>query len=160
MEIALENAKDELWDIPREAKQLPWADQRAWTLKTHLWLEHDMLVIDLHDLSVKLANKVIKKICRKADKWDVGCICFVTGVGKNSEDKAKIRPMAIGLLQDISDQKGWELLSGTQGRLSVILDEQRAPQQVTAKLSKTMMLGVYFFLGLILFLFLRGLFTV
>ena len=160
MEVILNKAKDELWEIPREAKQLPWANQRAWDFSTHLWFEQDMLVVDLHDLNVKLARKVIKAVCRNAQKWDVGCVCFVTGVGKHSEDKAKIRPMAIGLLQDISSEKGWGLLSGTQGRLSVILDEERAPQQVTAKLSKTMMFGVYLFLGLILFLFLRGLFTV
>lgn len=160
MEVVLEKAQDELWEIPREAKSLPWADKRAWAFKTHLWFENDMLVVDLHDLNVKLARKVIKKIIRKAEKWDVGCVCFVTGVGKHSDDKAKIRPMAIGLLQDISSDKGWRLLSGTQGRLSVILDEERAPQEVTAKLSKTMMFGVYIFLALILFLFLRGLFTV
>ena len=160
MELALDKAKDELWDIPRDAKALPWADQRVWAFSTHIWLEQDMLVIDLHDLNVKLARKVIKKISKQAEKWDIGCVCFVTGVGKNSTDKAKIRPMAIGLLQDISAKKGWRLLSGTQGRLSVILDEARAPQEVTAKLSKPMMFGVYLFLGLIIFLFLRGLFTV
>ena len=160
MEAVLDKAQDELWDIPRDAKQLPWADKRRWTFKTHLWFESDLLVVDLHDLNVKLARKVVKKLIRKAEKWDLGCICFVTGVGNHSEDKATIRPMAIGILQDISDEKGWRLLSGTQGRLSVILDEDRAPLEVTAKLSKTMMFGVYIFLALIIVLFLRGLFIV
>ena len=157
---AIDKMKDELWDMERKAAALPWANLRKWTFATHVWEEQEMLVVDLHDLNVKLAKQVLKKTCQLASQMDYGCICFVTGQGNKSEGKPKIRPMAIEIVGEISEKKGWRISSGTQGRLSIILDEDRAPASVTSKLSKTVVLGMYIFFGLILFLLLRGVFTV
>jgi len=156
----MEKLRDELWEMERKAERMPWANQRKWTFSTHLWEEPEMLVVDLHDLNVKLAKETIRKILRMAPSLGYACICFVTGQGNKSDGKEKIRPMAIDVAGEISQQKGWRISSGTQGRLSVILNEDRAPAVVTSKLSKTVVIGVYIFLGIIFALFLRGLFTV
>jgi hypothetical protein len=156
----MEQLRDELWEMERKAEKMPWANRRKWTFSTHLWEESEMLVVDLHDLNVKLAKEVIRKTLRVAPTLDFACICFVTGKGNKSDGKEKIRPMAIDVAGEISQKKGWRLSSGTQGRLSVIIDEDRAPAVVTSKLSKTVVIGVYIFLGIIFALLLRGLFTV
>ena len=160
MTDSMAKLKDELWDIEDKASRLPWSNLRRWTFETHLWVEQSMLVIDLHELNVKLAKQVIRKTCQIATSMDYACICFVTGQGNKSEGKAKIRPMAIEVVGEIALKKGWKITSGTQGRLAIILDEERAPAVVTSKLSNTVVVGMYLFFALILFLFLRGLFTV
>ena len=160
MTTSTSKLRDELWDMEEKASRLPWANVRQWKFQTHMWEEGSMLVLDLHDLNVKLAKEVIKKTCQIASSMEYACICFVTGQGNKSEDKAKIRPMAIEVLGEISQRKGWRISSGTQGRVTIILDEDNAPPVVTNKLSSTVVVGIYLFLGIIVFLLLRGLFTV
>jgi hypothetical protein len=160
MTDSISKLKDELWDIEDKASRLPWANLRCWKFDTHLWVEQSMLVIDLHELNVKLAKQVIKKTSQIATSMEYACICFVTGQGNKSQGKAKIRPMAIEVVGEVALKKGWKLTSGTQGRLTIILDEERAPAVVTSKLSKTVVFGMYAFFALIFFLFIRGLFTV
>ena len=158
----VETLQDELWEIPRKAGLLPWADQRCWKFDTHIWEEVDgdkcMIVVDLHDLTVKLARDVVYKSMRTVSS-KVGAICFVTGQGNHSAQGPKILPMTLEVVQQQADKKDWTIQT-RQGRVLVIFDEDMVPQQVSGTLSKTMVYGIYLFFALLFAILLRSLFTV
>ena len=158
----VEHLQDELWEIPRKAGLLPWADQRRWTFDTHIWEEVDgdkrMVVIDLHDLTVKLARDVVYKSLRTASS-KVGALCFVTGQGNHSSQGPKILPMTLDVVQQQAAKKDWAIQT-RQGRVLVIFDETAVPQQVSGSLTKTMVYGIYLFFALLFAILLKSLFTV
>ena len=158
----LNTLHDELWEIPRKASRLPWADQKCWTFETHLWIESDgqnqMVVVDLHDLTVKLARDVVYKSMRSISS-KVGAICFITGQGNHSSDGPRILPMTLEVVQQQAAKKNWEIQT-RQGRVMVIFDADTVPEQVSGTLSKTMVYGIYLFFGLLFAILLRSLFTV
>ena len=158
----LDPLRDELWEIPQKAKRLPWGDKRRWMFKTHLWLEHEddktLVVLDLHDLNVKLARDVVYQSTKKMSS-SVGAICFVTGKGNNSSDGPKLLPMTIDIVQQLADKNDWNVLS-QPGRVLVVYDATKSPSKVTGELSKTIVWGVYLFFALLAIILIRSLLTV
>ena len=157
----LDSLRDELWEIPRKAQRLPWGDIRRWTFKTHLWIEQEddkiLVVIDLHDLNVKIARDVVYQSIKKMSTL-VGAICFITGKGNHSAGGPKILPMAIDISQNQADKNGWRVQS-QPGKVFVIYDESKAPTIVTGELSRTIVWGVYLFFALLAMILIRALIT-
>ena len=149
--------------IEKKATKLPWANEKLWTAKTHIWNESDefgsMLVVDLHDLSLLLAGDVINKIFSMQANLDVGCLCFITGVGQHSATGPQIRPMAIELCENQADQHHWQISVGHPGRVYVIIDPERTPSIVIPRLTSLMTWSIYTFVAILVLLLLRGLFS-
>lgn len=150
---------DELWDIPKKAANLPWALQRSWSFKSHMWFESDgTLVVDLHDLSVPLARQVVTKTLKTVRVDSIHTVCLITGQGKNSDGAPKILPATVEIAQRQATKKGWEVHS-QPGRIYVVLDPSKAPGAVTNELSKTMVWGIYGFFAMLFSILLAKLFT-
>ena len=151
--------KDELWDIPKKAANLPWALQRAWGFDSHMWFENDgTLVVDLHDLSVPLARQVVTKTLKVVREDVVHTVCLITGQGKNSDNGPKILPVTMEISRRQADKKGWAVHS-QPGRVYVVLDSSKAPPAVTNQLSRTMVWGIYAFFATLFGIVLLKLFT-
>lgn len=154
----LKKLHDELWDIPKKSKNLPWAMQRKWTFKSHIWMEDgEVLVLDLHDLSVPLARQVVTKTLKTVSQ--VSSICFITGQGKNSTDGPKILPATMEIAKKQSDKKGWEVHT-QPGRVYVVINPEQAPTFVTNSLSRPMVWGIYAFCAILFIIVLSKLFSV
>ena len=155
----LKRLRDELWDIPKKAKNLPWAQQSPWSFKSHMWMDDDnVLTIDLHDLSVPLARQVVTKTLKNLDSTDLSAVCLITGQGKNSSDGPKILPATIEIARNQSNKRGWDVHM-QPGRVYVVLDPTHAPKSVTNELSKPMMWGIYAFFAALFGIVLLKLFT-
>ncbi len=149
---------DDLWDIPKKAKQLPWADRDCWTFKTHLWIDDNVLFVDLHDLSVPLARQVVQKSLKAKIAKHVAAVCLITGQGKNSADGPKILPVAMDIAQTQANKRGWKVHT-QPGRVYVVCDPEHAPVAVTNQLSRTMVWGIYAFFAMLFGIVLMKLFT-
>ena len=156
--------QDDLWEVASKASRLPWAGEKSWTCATHIWEEdiaaNSMIVIDLHDLTVKLALDTVKRGLKFMKKHNCGYLCFVTGVGKHSIDGPQIRPNVIELLEELQNKYHVFVNTEIEGRVLVSFDAHISPQTTPLELSKFMVWAIYLFLGTIIFLFLRGLFTI
>ena len=80
-----------LEDIAIDARSLPWYTESPWKTSTHVWIEKDMPVVDLHATNVKLTQKIIKIGIRLAEKHNFSCLCFITGIGINSIGEATLK---------------------------------------------------------------------
>ncbi len=97
-----------LHPIEEAASTLPWANERAWTIASHVRRDRGVLTVDLHDLDLKQARAVIEYIIKTRD-W-LGRVRIITGRGLNSKAGPKIRPMAIERLRQVTRELNWELL--------------------------------------------------
>ena len=105
-----------LHPIEEAASSLPWADEKPWTIASHVRRDRGVLTVDLHDLDLKQARAVVEHIIASRD-W-LGRIRIVTGRGLHSKGIPKIRPMTIERLRQVSSELNWELLL-KQGSLTL-----------------------------------------
>lgn len=140
--------------VERDAKKLMWYDERPWAASSHVWVEGPMPVVDLHDLSVKLAKRVVEK----AWKLDLqsGAVCFITGVGNNSIDgKSKLKVAVHGMLASACEKnEAWAFRADGPGRFVLITDPQRAPEEVQTSLPRGFWILVALIAAAIAFAFL------
>ncbi len=132
--------------LERSSRDLAWAEERPWRRKSHLWLEGDLVVVDLHDLDVKHAKRLVDQV--PFDKLQSGAICFITGRGRHSvSGKSAIRNAISGILGGIARRRGWRLSPAGPGRLHLVLDEARAPAAASGQLGPLFWIGVLGFFG-------------
>ena len=132
--------------IQEGARSLRWADERPWRVDGHIWLEHDLPVIDLHDLNVRLAREAVRAAAAAADQLRCGALCFVTGRGRHSMGPPALRGMvAAELRRACKKNPSWDQRAGHAGRWMLITDPSRAPRVATGQL------GLVFWLGVVLF---------
>ena len=139
-----------LGKIESQAAQLRWAKNRPWTMKTHIWFENSLPMVDLHDLNTKLSKQCIKKILPLGTDFQSGAVCFITGIGKNSNLKPATRNMALNLLQKEAQKNKWDVQLQGMGRIVVVFDEEKAPAAAKGKLSKTFWIATIGFVLLLL----------
>ena len=97
-----------LHPVEESASSLPWADERPWTIASHVRRDRGVLSIDLHDLDLKQSRVIIESIISSRD-W-IGRIRIITGRGLHSKTVPKIRPMVIESLRQVTSELNWELL--------------------------------------------------
>jgi hypothetical protein len=137
--------------VEQEAKTLPWANDRRWSVATHLWTEHDAPTIDLHDLNVKLAVAAVEAIVDVAPSCASGGLVLVTGRGTHSlGGRSDLHDAVASALDRHCRSNGWQWRAGRAGRLVLVTDEARAPAILTGTLPWPLVAGALVFLGLAL----------
>lgn len=117
-----------LQPFEREATEQPWAKERPWTVKTHVWWENELAVVDLHDLGAALARKVAREAV--SEPADRGALLFVHGRGKHSMGKTQVLR---GVLQKelervCLEHQGMSFRSVGTGRMVWVSDPDKAPR--------------------------------
>ena len=125
--------------IEERARDLPWGDERPWRASTHLNVEHGLLFIDLHDLSVRLALDAVGLSATDPP----AAIGFITGRGKHNPDgQSPLREAVLDRLDAICDANpGWTWRSMGPGSCVLITDAGRAPAYATGALPWPVRLG-------------------
>lgn len=111
----------------RAADEQPWAEERPWRTKTHLWWENDLVVVDLHDLGAQIAREVIRSVL--AERPERGGVIFVHGRGKRSAGKTVLRGLLhkeLDVARAENPQTSYRLAGS--GRTVWISDPDRAPR--------------------------------
>lgn len=124
-----------LASLSREAKDQRWDGERPWRARTHVWDEQGVVVVDLHDLKVALAKKVVDRVVDCAGDLEGGAVIFVTGVGRHSAGKAVLPDVVAGKLQAVAAERGWTARPGPAGRQVLVLDAERAPSHLRGGVS-------------------------
>jgi len=137
-----------LKSIEERAKSLRWSDKRPWKRKTHIWYEHDLLILDLHDLNSKLAKESVKRCVQSVKNFETGALCFITGIGKHSAGGfSKNSEMILKLLNKLSKkQEEWEIHSHGMGRLVLVFNKEKAPKRAKGRIDPTIKAGIVIFL--------------
>ena len=148
-----------LEDIVYEARKLPWAAERPWRTKTHIWVEAQMPTIDLHDLNVRLAKKVFRAVLKEPENIEAGAVCFVTGIGKNSLGDSPLRNFAIDFLSKRAYENDWGFHPMGPGRLVLVVDPEKAPASATGALPRYFWYCVAGFIALFVFALLNKILT-
>ena len=97
-----------LHPIEESATSLPWADERPWTISSHVRRDRGVLSVDLHDLDLN-QSKTILELIIGSRAW-LGRVRIITGRGLHSKSVPKIRPMTIERLRQVTSELNWELL--------------------------------------------------
>jgi hypothetical protein len=119
----LRSLRRRLSSFEAAAARLPWSAERPWRTESHLWWEGSLLVVDLHDLSVKLALAVVG--ASLATELQTDQICFITGVGKHSRGPSPLRQAVLSLVQDFAEERGSTVHIPRGGRVIVPLSAPR-----------------------------------
>jgi hypothetical protein len=109
----------DLTAVERDAASLPWARERRWTARTHVRIEGPWLLVDLHDLSVALAIRVLDAL----ETADVPAFRLVTGSGRHTGGRSKLRDAVIREARS----RGWSVTPLGPARLEVVRDARRSP---------------------------------
>ncbi|MEC8382218.1 MAG: hypothetical protein VXZ96_17945 [Myxococcota bacterium] len=148
--------KEVFRDIESDAKLLPWAEETPWLVRTHVGIEQNVPIVDLHGLSAKLAKKLLRSYIRIATKLQTGACIFITGQGAHSIGEPTLRKIAISVLGGAAHDKGWGFHSRGPGRVVVITDSTKAPVHASGKLSPVFWWSTGLFVFLLFFFLLRS----
>jgi len=107
-------------------------------------------MVDLHDLNTKIARNCVKSILEQHESIETGAVCFITGVGKNSNKQPAMRSMVLKLLHKQAKKKGWEVQLQGMGRIIIIFDATKAPASATGQLPKVFWVAAAVFILLLL----------
>ena len=124
----LEQLRLALREIEEPARRLPWAAERPWRAETHTWVEGALVVVDLHDLSVRLALRVVG--CLDDDRLDA--VCLITGRGKHMGGHSRLRRAVGEALVLLAERRGWATWSGSPGRIMIAVDPSEMPSEPTS----------------------------
>ena len=113
--------------IEAAARTLRWADERPWTVRTHLRVEDGVVVIDLHDLNARLAKQALDVLIPLASSADAGAVVVVTGRGLHSRGGSVLPQLAHKRMLAAARDRGWRVTVPRAGRIALIADESRIP---------------------------------
>jgi hypothetical protein len=142
----VERLRRALQPIEVRARDLRWADERPWKVKTHVWGEQDLGVVDLHDLNAKVARLAARAVEEVATDLDAGAVLFVVGVGRRSAGSPVLGTVVLKVLRD-GPFRGRR---AAHGRIALIVDPSRAPAAATGASGWGMTLLWLFFAAAVL----------
>lgn len=148
--------QDAFVDIESAAKLLPWADENPWKVRTHVGLENNVPIIDLHGLSSKLGKKLLRLLIRTASRLETGACIIITGQGTHSIGEPTLRKIAISVLGQAAIDNGWGFHTRGAGRLVLVTDVNKAPIHATGKLGKVFWWSATVFFVLLFFFMFRS----
>mgnify|MGYP002814684389 CR=1 FL=1 len=115
--------------IESGSQTLRWAAERPWRTQTHVWTDHGIVTIDLHDLNASWAKKVVDRVAEIAERLDAGGVVFVTGRGRHSIGVPVLRQVVGGRLVRFERKRGWRQRDIGSGRMLLVVNEERIPKR-------------------------------
>lgn len=119
-----------LGPIEALARRQRWDTERPWRVKTHIWVEDGLVVVDLHDLGAKGAKQLVRVVVdhAAAEGLQGGAVAFVTGRGRHSAGSPVLKEL-VGrrLAAAAADHGDWSVHVLGAGRVSLVTDPTRAP---------------------------------
>ncbi|MEL6346711.1 MAG: Smr/MutS family protein [Myxococcota bacterium] len=138
--------------VERDARKLMWSKERPWARDTHVWAEDYFPVLDLHDLSVNLGKKSVRRVVDSADHLQTGVFSIITGQGNNSIGPGKMKEAVASVLRRAcQDHEGWSFRPDGPGRYILIMDEDKAPDEALTTLPRGFWLIILLFVLALLF---------
>ena len=128
----LQLIRQTLADVQTKAKSLRWAEERPWTVQTHVWVDVGMVTIDLHDLNAALTKAVLRDVTECAGDLGSGGLLFVTGRGRHSIGVPVLRQVMVGGLGRLERDRGWRHRDVGSGRVLLVVNEDRIPSRYRA----------------------------
>ncbi|MEZ4317360.1 MAG: Smr/MutS family protein [Myxococcota bacterium] len=113
----------ELESVAEGARALPWAATRPWSPRTHLSSENGLPLVDLHDLSVRLALDAVRRTLDA--ELDTGGCTFMTGRGKHTGGHSRLRAAVEGELLQRQSAGACRVRPVGPARFEVVLSEDR-----------------------------------
>ena len=109
--------------VEAEARRLPWAAERLWTVGSHLGTSNGLPLLDFHALSVRLALNALEVACDT--DLATGGVVVITGRGRHTGGHSKLRTAVMAWLDERqeSGDLAWRVLD--PGRLEVVFDQER-----------------------------------
>ena len=123
-----------LQPVQHAARGLPWAKKRPWTVDTHVGVEQEVPVIDLHDLGTRQAEQLVDALIQIAPELATGSAFLITGRGRHSTTRAVLPEVVRRRLGAACQQHGWRLRVPRAGRFVLIVDPTLAPSAATGAL--------------------------
>lgn len=115
--------------IETGSQSLRWAKERPWRTDTHVWMDHGVVTVDLHDLNAAWTKKVVDGVAEIADRLGSGGLIFVTGRGRHSIGVPVLRQVVGGRLLRFERERGWRQRDIGSGRMLLVVDEGRIPKR-------------------------------
>ncbi len=120
--------------VESEARGLPWASERPWSVETHIHAEHGLLTIDLHDLNAALTKRLLGQVVSETWEPDGGGVIFITGRGRHSVGLPVLQNIVLGTLVRAERRYGWRVRDIGAGRILLVTDEARVPARYRAEM--------------------------
>lgn len=111
-----------LASVETRSRDLPWAGDRPWSVRTHLGESNGLPLIDLHDLSVALALAVVD-VCVEHPPSEGGVV-LITGRGKHTGGRSKLRDAVQGRLSPLQEDGDLRFSPVGPGRFEVVFDPE------------------------------------
>ena len=105
---------------------MPWAKERRWCTTSHVGHQGKRPVIDLHDLSVRLALDVVAILEAEASSLESGCVILITGRGRHTGGRSVLRDAVLARLAKNETTLGWRTVPEGPGRVRIEMDDARA----------------------------------
>ena len=132
-----------------EASQLPWAHERCWRVRSHTRMEKGLPTIDLHDLDVNLARRIVRRLGDEIADLDAGGLRLITGWGKHSGGYSRLRRAVGDELNTLCSNEGWGFRAGNRGTWILLVDDSQLGPAETGELGLVVYLvGALLLLGL------------
>jgi len=132
-----------------EARELPWAHQRPWRVRSHVRPEGELIQVDLHDLNARCARQAVRLATERAEDLHTGAVGFITGVGSHSIGPGVLGEVTARELRTQCKRHGWSYHPNGKGALVLVTDPSRAPARATSQLPPLFWLVAALFLGAI-----------
>ena len=111
------------------ARGLRWAEERPWTVQSHVWDDVGVVTVDLHDLNASVTKSLLKAIVPIAPNLVAGGVVFVTGQGRHSMGLPVLRQVVMGTLVRFERDYGWRQRDIGPGRVLLVVNEDRIPSR-------------------------------
>ena len=128
----LHRVRSSLAEVARRSRDLPWGKERPWRPETHVGVEGGIVVVDLHDLSVRLGVMATEQVLDT--ELDGGAVVFITGRGRHSVGPSRLRQAVLDRLLEQAGERGWQVRPQGPGRVLVVTDPERAPATAAGRL--------------------------
>jgi len=143
--------RGQLASIEEEARELPWAEKRPWRTRSHVRVERDMVLVDLHDLNARCARRAVRRLAERAQELERGAVTLVVGVGSHSIGPGVLGDVAIQELRKLAPKNGWSFHPAGKGALVLVTDPDKAPPQATSGLGPLFWLIAAVFLSALVY---------
>ncbi len=126
--------RDALAAVAERSTDLTWADSRPWSVKTHIGWEGQLPVVDLHDLSARLARDTVRELVARPP--EAGAVVFIHGRGRHTIGPTSVLSKVVHkeLRRACGANVEWSYRLMGPGRTVWISDRGRAPAAATGRL--------------------------